>query len=596
MPTLTELFEAAARLARSYDVSELAYRQLMQAALAFEAASNAAGSPDTKEKTDEIVAISVASENIFYDAENLEDFLKSIEKSGAKILRPQMAFIRPSADVSPDPDGDGEDSFEGAVYQPRLQEVIKALRSRNVFFDDLVIDIGILRQNQMRKYPYAIITVPRLNIQIAVSNQDGEAMFVANPSIQLMDWAVFEKPQAGQEGTVFQNVKRVIHRGAWQERLLDTAGIGPEGASVGQKIALDAYVKAHRREYPITESMIIAMAKLYRARHPERQWPNINSGPIDPEIVFEVTGSHDWQPENWELLDQNLSRGDRGLPSGGSLKTLLEQNGCHYNLTKQMIVAFASKLHEKWAKEGRYEWPTGNDDTPIPHEIVAEVTGDPLWQVETFKKIDTVARVGQRGLQEEKSVTAIIREAGGHYDLTEAMILEMARLCRAEHDKKQWPWQGSGPVPRHIVVKATGNPFWRNEDWGQINATMRTGGRGLPRAITLPNFLAENQCDYNLVRNNLLLKILQTYKARGYGRPQKNTKPNKIPHDIIKEVTGDENWQEETFAGFNKALSNGNRGFAGGSTLSKFIDDNFTDGWDSSIPKGQRKRNRNPQP
>ncbi len=465
---LTRLYTKAVGLAQGYTGSEKSYRAFLVAAIKYE---------DAGGDVSNINHLLDTAEQAFWDHakdDGLPGFLDKLQHGGAKVFRHGAVFIRP------DPAGPkgilpGEGDFTPALEAPRLQNVIRALRSIDILFDDLVLDVGTVGTNQMRRSPYIIVTIPRLNAQIAVANQEDEALFIANPAMSFMNWTLFEKPMAGVAGGLFEHVTRVTHAGNWENRLRG-AVLGACDAP-GPKVNVDGYVKAHRKsKYPLTDAMVARMGRMYRDEHPKKQYPTTASGSVPHHIVVAVTGDPNWQEETWGAFDAAGRTRIRGLTQ--SLRKILEFHGCHYNLTDAMV-ARMGRMYRNEHPEKQY--PTENSGV-ILHHIVVAVTGDPNWQEETWRAVDSAGKQKLRGLT--RSLSQTLQSHGYHYNLTDAMVARMGRMYRDEHPKKQYPTTASGSVPHHIVVAVTGDPNWQEETWRAVDSAGQNKRRGLTQSLS----------------------------------------------------------------------------------------------------------------
>ena len=478
------IYSHALELAQAYDGSEASYHAFMDAAIAVDAEGFEA------DKVDGLLDIAIqAVQNVNRE----EDFLSKLERGGAKIFHHGAVFVRPDLTQRFNEAGEDAKPFENPVFEPRLREVVMALQGRGIFFDDLVIDVGRVNDNQMRKWPYVIVTIPRLNVQIAVADQKGEAMYVANPAIDFMNWALFQKPMAGQAGTIFENMKRVVHAGAWEEKLLGYV-FGDDPAKP-PKVNLDGWVKAQRKsKYPLTEEMVVEMAKMWRA-HPDNKykysWPSHQSGKIPRDIILKVTGDENWKDETWGALHYAGIGNIRGLTRG--LRPMLDAHRCHYNLTEHIVVAMARLWRERHPQK---QWPSLHSGS-IPRDIIVAVTGDEHWQDETWRAIDAAGSQNSRGLT--RSLRQILDAHGCHYNLTEDMVVAMARLWRERHPQKQWPNAHSGLIPRDIIITVTGDENWQDETWGAIDGAGSKNNRGLTRSLR--QIFDDHGCHYNLTED-----------------------------------------------------------------------------------------------
>jgi hypothetical protein len=134
--------------------------------------------------------------------------------------------------------------------------------------------------------------------------------------------------------------------------------------------------------------------------------------------------------------------------------------------------------------------------------------------------------------------------------LTEAQILAWADT---HHQRTgDWPVVASGPVQD-----------FPGETWGNLDASLREGNRGLPGGSSLPQLLAR----FRGVRNFLsqppltksqILEWADAHKERTGEWPNKESGP-------IQEET------REAWANINRALSLGKRGLPGGSSLAQLL-------------------------
>lgn len=169
---LRAIFKKAILAAENYDGSEASHDTLMTSTIAYDEQSKG-------QKPDEVDNILATALSAFENAGSEENFIVLLERGGAKIFHHNAVFIRPDPEEGAQIPQDGEEEFE-IRHEPRLKQVVMALQGKGIYFDDLVIDMGAVRNNQMRKYPYNIITIPRLNAQIAVADQYGEALLWQN--------------------------------------------------------------------------------------------------------------------------------------------------------------------------------------------------------------------------------------------------------------------------------------------------------------------------------------------------------------------------------------------------------------------------------
>lgn len=70
------------------------------------------------------------------------------------------------------------------LQQPKFQQLIAFLNRHSIFTDDILVCDGDLEANQMRETSYYIVEIPRINKEILICNQAGEATFVINGIIR----------------------------------------------------------------------------------------------------------------------------------------------------------------------------------------------------------------------------------------------------------------------------------------------------------------------------------------------------------------------------------------------------------------------------
>ncbi len=260
------------------------------------------------------------------------------------------------------------------------------------------------------------------------------------------------------------------------------------------------------------------------------EYPHGRSGPLRA-----VPG------ETWAGIHSALSHGLRGLPGGSSLAQLLAERRAYRGpLTVERILAWADAHH---AATGR--WPTGWSS--------GTVQGAPR---ETWPSLDDALRTGRRGLPGGTTLARLLaehRKAPNIYTeppLTAGQILAWADAHRAATGR--WPSPRSGPV-----LHAEG------ERWGSIDTALHEGYRGLPGGQSLGRLI------------------------RGHGGPDVyRTRPTLTVEQVLawadahREATGEWPIEEsgplrsatgETWKAISGALTRGDRGLPGGSSLARLL-------------------------
>ncbi|MFN3651306.1 MAG: hypothetical protein ACK47B_17160 [Armatimonadota bacterium] len=308
----------------------------------------------------------------------------------------------------------------------------------------------------------------------------------------------------------------------------------PGGSSVARLLAEHRGVRVATGIPPLTEAQILAWADAHFERH--GCYPREDSGPVE-----------DASGENWKNLDGSLRMGRRGLAGGSSLPLLLtEHRNCPYRaprppLTEAQILAWADAFH---ARHGR--WPSRNS---------GPIDGAPG---ETWGGVCQALRNGLRGFPGDSSLAKLLRRKRGHRHchllprLTEEQVLAWADAYHAEHGT--WPRSDSGPI------EGAGGDTWQ-----QVNAALRVGLRGLPGGSSLAQLLQERRGVRNRKRlppftEAQIRKWALAHRARTGRWPTSSSGP-------VVDAPG------ETWTAVEAALRNGQRGLAGGTSLSRFVRD-----------------------
>lgn len=281
----------------------------------------------------------------------------------------------------------------------------------------------------------------------------------------------------------------------------------------------------------LTIPQILAWADDYHARL--GAWPRANSGRIP-----EPNGT------TWCAVDSALRTRSRGLKVRSSLSKLLqERRGVRHRLALPPLridrilrwgdAYFAAERH----------WPN-NDSGPIPD------SGEESWRT-----IEDALRTGSRGLP-RSSLARLFAECRGrrnHLALPKLRIREI--LSWADRH-----FQATGRWPKHDSGYVAAKP---NETWSSVNLALCEGLRGLPGGSSLIRLLIKHRgirsCAYRPP-----LKTAQIRRwARDYRREHRRW-PTKTA-GLIPKSDG------ETWMAVAMALSKGNRGLTGGTTLHNFL-------------------------
>lgn len=208
-------------------------------------------------------------------------------------------------------------------------------------------------------------------------------------------------------------------------------------------------------------------------------------------------------------------------------------------LTVKQILAWADAYHERTGN-----WPTINSGAVAPSSK------------ETWLNIDRSLRTGFRGLDGGLSLFTLLTQERGislHVRKRPLSVAEVLRWADAHRARTgQWPTDRSGAIPE--------SP---GETWGQVSSALRSGRRGLPVGMTLPQFLAQHRGRRNVqgLPRYTVLQILawaDAHKARYRKWPVRTS-------GRILAAKG------ESWNAVDIALRKGKRGLPGGSSLAKLL-------------------------
>jgi hypothetical protein len=247
---------------------------------------------------------------------------------------------------------------------------------------------------------------------------------------------------------------------------------------------------------------------------------------------------------NWRKVDNALRYGSFGLDGGSTLAKLLAAERGVRNV--QDLPPLEESQVLVWADRHRCRtggWPT---------EEAGPVLDAPG---ESWKNIDAALRQGLRGFSGRSSLAKLIargrkvRNKASIPQLTIDRVLALADVHRRRTGK--WPHLDSGPVRGA-----------RGETWAAFDAALRLGARGLTGGSSLARLLAEKRG----VRNKSDLPRLSARKIRDWAKAYRGRHgrwPSATSGIILE--SGD------TWNAVNQALTLGQRGLRGGTTLAKLL-------------------------
>jgi hypothetical protein len=176
---------------------------------------------------------------------------------------------------------------------------------------------------------------------------------------------------------------------------------------------------------------------------------------------------------------------------------------------------------------------------------------------ENWKRIDSALRLGLRSLRRGSSLAKLLdrhRQVRNKKNAPLLFVRDILAWADAHHRRTgRWPTLTTGPV-----VDAPG------ESWSGIGRALSAGIRGQPGGWSLANFLAH----YRGVRNRKAAPGLTAAQILRWADAHiRRTGRRPVTYSgSIRECPG------ETWCSVSKALERGRRGFSGGSSLARFLD------------------------
>jgi hypothetical protein len=308
----------------------------------------------------------------------------------------------------------------------------------------------------------------------------------------------------------------------------------PGGSSLAQLLAMHRGVRNSKRLPHLSEGQVLTWADAHHGRTGD--WPTHQSGPIP-----EAPG------ESWRTVDKALRNARRGISVHSSLAQLLTEHRGVRNvrrpppLNREQILAWADAYHERAG-----QWPTAKSGP------IAEAPG------ETWVNVDTALTQGLRSLPRGSSLARILEDNRGVRNIKNQPMLSVDQILAwadAHYERTgQWPRSKSGRI-----IDAPG------ETWANVNQALVNGLRGLTRGSSLARLLAESRGVRNIQNLPLLLEDqllgwIDAHRNRDGNWPRSNS-------GAINSAPG-ENWLS-----VDNALRLGLRGFPGGSSLARFINE-----------------------
>jgi hypothetical protein len=294
-----------------------------------------------------------------------ENILVLLKRGGAQIQAITGCLVPSDPIHAPLKAGGGEHKFQFR-FASCMRELAFALLHMGIFADDLLIYDGIILPGMMRRRPYRVIDIPRINKQIAVCDQIGQPIFVAQTIKPLPFWTASSNSMLQAEPDI--EFARYDPNGGWLNRIRDLL--------LGDGIAIVDNKRFHKVPIPqaseaplLDKETLIRWIKFFYEKNLEEKqegrWPT----PRDKTVWDKDVGGR-WVivlGESWAAIDKNLRIGGARTEhlNAKSLADFREKNQLGTNLRSEERMLDKVTLI-RWIKffyEREERWPTWNDKT-----------------------------------------------------------------------------------------------------------------------------------------------------------------------------------------------------------------------------------------
>jgi len=381
-----EAFEPAIAKARLYDGSEEAYVSLMDSLGKLEDVAKGLPSlqatnahdrelaaalkfrPDDPMDIQQLLVLAIHARNdVLHDSlvaaedEPLSPLAPSPEEKERKTKLPPILISRVGGILLPTkPQGLHEPgleakSFEGPRFEERLGDLLSILESIGVFSDDIIVMVGKVDPNTMRRKSYAAVRIPRLDRSVLVCDQINEATFVVRGDISAKELLGNNKDDLQKIlGPKIEKVERVT-KASWEKRIHDLLISDSAWDNPDQPIkAVQPKQKIDVHQFQLDDLRIKAAQTI----GPPEAWPSISAVERRTLFVegmsvtkvsrfFGVTGNPLYTNSDWLRLGLAI------YPDNPFLKKQLEIE----DLTPELCKTKLQEIYtpEKWLQMSKSE-------------------------------------------------------------------------------------------------------------------------------------------------------------------------------------------------------------------------------------------------
>ncbi len=378
---------------------------------------------------------------------NLKEVLNALSIGGAYIDYSEMVYVL-TDEAFPTGGEKPRETLHDFVQQPRLAILVKELQTIGVYTDDLIVRVGKVFEDKVRKLPYVVVEIPRLGKQVAVCDQYGETTFVSQNILEPYIWASYTKNQLkGLEG-----VQAVSFGDQWPFRVCNLLKYGTDNITPlkppDPSIKVDIHDYERNRKTPrmvLNEDIILNHILVHLKQH--QHWP-----------LGGWQGTIEGLPgEKWQTWNSALIGGTRGLSGGSSI----------WKLIKNFIVHEAQNYKEVHGF--------------LPGKNAGELIGRPDV---TWDLVDKATSYSHKGdLHTLYTEGGLIKKRRGKKIIGE-LSPEIIMHHAVEHLKETWHWPDEynlTPIPGLWSDYGHRN----GEYWNVWDMRLWQGGRGLPGGSAL---------------------------------------------------------------------------------------------------------------
>ncbi|MGH1379211.1 MAG: hypothetical protein ACRBB3_10365 [Alphaproteobacteria bacterium] len=513
------------------------------------------------------------------------DIFTLIENAGGVVQNSEMVFVKTDDGHLQVRKGENPQDFE-VKTEPRLAALIAHLRNdgvkgQSIYMDDLVINRGQVSDTMMREYPYNIVQIPRLDVEIAVCDQVGETTFVKKGTVGAEFWDHMSKEQLKSRDDV-SAVNRYNDQQWWEDiSKIICDSVEPDN----KKVVVNKWINK-------AENLDIDLVKASLLAHRLQTGIWLNSGQKAPNGG---TGSYILEHGPYAgmlkagTLNAALKNGSRGLPSGLSITSVTEEiseeQGIEYVNRKKQAPLDIDLIKESLLahRQATGEWLAPHKRGKDGNSYILE--HGPYAKKMTANALQSILSQSIRGIEKQSSIAKLNAEISEEHGLDyinkndkDDLDIDLIKESLLAHRQETGEWLRLKKSETEEPYKLEYGPYATQETINSINIALARGTRGLSGGSSIAKLNAEiseeHGLDYSnhLNQNNLhidLIKESLLAHRQATGEWLSNGKlgdSGTIGGYVLEHgpYAG-----ELTVTAMESALTTGGRGLSGGSSIAK---------------------------